>query len=54
MKICKIFLSSRNFNTTISEVLEEEYDDSTVDTSELTYVMDREEALWNEEVSKRK
>ena len=30
----------------------EEYDDSDVETSELTYVMEREEALWNEEVIK--
>ena len=47
-----MFLSSKNFYTTISDVQEEEYDDSTVDNSELTYVIEREEALWNEEVLK--
>ena len=45
-----LFLSSKNFYTTISDVQEEEYDDSTVDNSDLTFVIEREEALWNEEV----
>lgn len=39
----------KNFYTTISDVQEEEYDDSTVDNSDLTFVIEREEALWNEE-----
>ena len=38
--------------STISEDQEEGDDDSDVETSELTYVMEREEALWNEEVRK--